>query len=199
MKKLILALLFLLLSCPVFAENQQLAWMGPMIVGGSTPAASCGTIDSFEDTPALARSIAKDAGYEYIAVPFVGNGETVHKIELNLEDSGSPTDLQVAICTDNAGNPSTTCQAMDANICPGTTCTSGSYAWKSVYIAAGYATTSSTTYWIRMHHDLDATNYFIIGSAAETGTTIKRSANGSSWVTANSNYQSNYRVSSCAE
>lgn len=33
MKKLILALLFLLLSCPVFAENQQLAWMGPVMVG----------------------------------------------------------------------------------------------------------------------------------------------------------------------
>ena len=36
MKKLILVFLFLLLSCPVFAENQQLAWMGPVIVGGVT-------------------------------------------------------------------------------------------------------------------------------------------------------------------
>lgn len=43
MKKLILALLFLLLSCSIsFAENQQLAWMGPVIVGsGYQSSASC--------------------------------------------------------------------------------------------------------------------------------------------------------------
>jgi hypothetical protein len=53
MKKLILALLFLLLSCSIsFAENQQLAWIGPVIAGSSnsSPESYCSGTELFCST-----------------------------------------------------------------------------------------------------------------------------------------------------
>lgn len=194
MKRLFLTLLCLLIFCGI-ADARMLQGVAGAVVSSS----SCGNIDSFETSPSGGQNIAAYSGYEYIAFPFTGNGSDVHKISLNLRDGGSPTGLQVAICTDNSGSPSTTCQAMDANICPSSTCTTNEYAWKDVFYADGYSTTNSTTYWIRVYHALDASNYFLIGMDAETGTIIKRSSDGSSWATAQYNYQANYIVSSCTE
>jgi hypothetical protein len=198
--KRILSVLLCLPFLFIFCGASQ-AFMLQGIAGSVSPVAACGVIDSFTETPTGAQNIAKDAGYEYIAFPFTGSGATIHKISLlNLKDGGSPTDLEVSICADNgSGNPSTTCEAMDTNICPSTTCTSGTYAQKDVFSAAGVSCANGATCWVRLHHALDASNFFIIGVAAETGTIIKRSADGTTYATAQTNYQANHEVSSCTE
>jgi len=95
MKKLILALLFLLLSCPVFAENQQLARMSPWVAGSVVaPTNACDTGNSGSDftgsTYGGAHSIGEtDDNY------FIGQGyfqpnftQCVCKITIEMSSSG---------------------------------------------------------------------------------------------------------------
>lgn len=64
MKKLIITLLFILLSCPVFAENQQLAWMGPVIAGSVTASGlSCTSGTSDQSNTTTDSAIAMPTSY----------------------------------------------------------------------------------------------------------------------------------------
>lgn len=123
MKKLILALLFLLLSCPVFAET-QLAWMGPVITGTGTVSGgskSCPTdetlfLDQLSTADFYSAFYTADNTYAGQGYFDPGANKTVCTVKIGVRaiaGEGNPIDMKVTIfamdTNDLGSSPTGTC------------------------------------------------------------------------------------------
>lgn len=187
MKKLILALLFLLLPCSVFAET-QLAWMNPYVVGCGSLSCSESTQQGPTDMVALVDSDSFGMGnYIYMATKFVYTGTTgdLCKAYIALFRYNSPNGTtELSIYTNNAGTPDTPGTSLGSCGTINNSSLTTSAEWYG-FTCNDISLVNSETYWAVAYttNTIDGVNYlrYSMDNVCTTEQ-VAYSSNGSTWA-----------------
>ncbi|HBH13827.1 MAG TPA: hypothetical protein DDX29_12075 [Clostridiales bacterium] len=199
MRKIIIYLIIVLLACTLPPPPADAGMLQGICGGGSAAAPACGEVSTQETQDGQA-DVGVDATNDrwHVAGNFSGLDGSIKQISVYIKRYSTATQtITLSLCTDNSGNPSSTCTAADATLDASTLTTS--FAWKTFNIAAGYNVSSANTYWIKLSASaISATAYVIVGYNAATTGAVKYSSDGSSWGNIDSSAQIDYKLNTCA-